>query len=868
MRGLLNKELRRERLLEEIALSCGKLLESPEDNFPELKGLLQLCEDDDPSVSRRCQLSVAQVFRNICPGYKIRQLSEEEQESKVSKEVKRLRNFEMGLLGHYQAYLKLLLARVKTGVKKYATENNKDPTKVKLRVESDRRVAAQCMCVLLPSLYNFNYRSDLLTNVVQLMTHKDDTIRSQAFGTLKEMILADQDMDVAVETVQLIGDLVRQSFKPLARLFDKVARNKSADDLGAWHRDQGLQARIRKIMQRSIPPEVIAVLDFLPFTDLPAADPDQEDEGGDKKAKKKKEQKMKAAKAKAWGKKEAKELERDLQEAQAVLTPEERRRRQSKALEHVFEVYFRVIKGCVAAAPREAPQDLKDKVAPSLPGCLEEASPGAAEAAKQAARGQPIPASSPLPTWMLRLLPPTLRGLANFSQYMGLEYFQDLIALLLRMVHMPGLSCADQVQTLLTLADILQRQMDALRVDRQQLYDELFAIVARAPLEPLEEAWEERLPEDEDEDPEIAAAGARRKGSRASSSSEPPPSHLYATGLAPSLTRLLNALLGTSKTADLTRLAGALKAMLGASLHARPSLAMGVLGTAYMLLKRNGRLRGMLEGEGVEGGGPPSILRHFDPSLCTQASALWELALLQRHVHPHVASQARYLANLHPSTGAIPAGVAVQLPYPTLGPGELVAQYEKVEEEGKFNPGPRQPAAEASSSSRKGWDKASGTGPAPRDPRIRRALEAADGGADGAVEAALKEHFQSIRRVERNYQLRRKLALLQRRTKLMAEHLAAKKTAGGTKGGATATKPAPVTTTAAAAGPVANGKGPRDGRGGKAAGGEPKSARTPVTGPADGKLTKARGRDNSKGGTGSGERERHKGRPGKGKGKS
>ena len=48
------------------------------------------------------------VFRDILPGYKIRKLTEQELEVKVTKGVQKTRDFEMTLLKAFQAYLKLL----------------------------------------------------------------------------------------------------------------------------------------------------------------------------------------------------------------------------------------------------------------------------------------------------------------------------------------------------------------------------------------------------------------------------------------------------------------------------------------------------------------------------------------------------------------------------------------------------------------------------------------------------------------------------------------------------------------------------------------------------------------------------------------
>lgn len=127
-------------------------------------------------------------------------------------------------------------------------------------------------------------------------------------------------------------------------------------------------------------------------------------------------------------------------------------------------------------------------------------------------------------------------------------------------------------------------------------------------------------------------------------------------------------------------------------LTARPALGMGLLGVAFVLLKRHGKLRNMLEGEGVEGGpgsGAAKGRYTFSPALCSTNSCLWELALLQRHYNPDVATQAKFLSHLNPESGQLPQGLpGVRQVHPTLGPVELAKEY-AAETWGHFRPTPK-----------------------------------------------------------------------------------------------------------------------------------------------------------------------------------
>ena len=68
---------------------------------------------NDPRIRTLALLSQLAVFRDIVPGYRIRALTEHERAEKVSQMVQRTRDWEQGLVGVYQNYLKLLEAEVK-----------------------------------------------------------------------------------------------------------------------------------------------------------------------------------------------------------------------------------------------------------------------------------------------------------------------------------------------------------------------------------------------------------------------------------------------------------------------------------------------------------------------------------------------------------------------------------------------------------------------------------------------------------------------------------------------------------------------------------------------------------------------------------
>lgn len=68
---------------------------------------------NDPRIRALALLSQLAVFKDIVPGYRIRALTEHEKAEKVSQMVQKTRDWEQGLVGVYQNYLKLLEAEVK-----------------------------------------------------------------------------------------------------------------------------------------------------------------------------------------------------------------------------------------------------------------------------------------------------------------------------------------------------------------------------------------------------------------------------------------------------------------------------------------------------------------------------------------------------------------------------------------------------------------------------------------------------------------------------------------------------------------------------------------------------------------------------------
>jgi nucleolar complex protein 3 len=82
-----------------------------------LKEMRLMLDESDPLIAlpmkKLAAISLLEVFKDIIPEYRIRQLTEQEKEVKVKKDVKRLRDFEGSLISNYKAYLAFLESAVK-----------------------------------------------------------------------------------------------------------------------------------------------------------------------------------------------------------------------------------------------------------------------------------------------------------------------------------------------------------------------------------------------------------------------------------------------------------------------------------------------------------------------------------------------------------------------------------------------------------------------------------------------------------------------------------------------------------------------------------------------------------------------------------
>ncbi|KAF8055732.1 noc3l [Scenedesmus sp. PABB004] len=820
---------RREALKQQMALAAQHLLSAPEKHVtPGLRLLLTCAADRDGHVSRLGLLSLLGVFRDLLPGYRIRSLSEQEQETRVSKEVAALRDYEQALLKGYQTYLKSLLAA--------ATPRPAAPGAAPSGgALATQRVAVRCMGQLLVARPGFNYSSDLLQALVPLLPGPDPQVAEAACGALRELLVEDAQGKTALEAVQLVADLVRKRkcvLPPavvdalLVLRFEAVTPTAQGGAGAGAGRGKLVRARgPRRAHAR-------AAAAGAPTAEAPPHPPRPP----------RRVPWAQAGKKAARRAKRKSELDKDFDEAQAAPDAAELAALQSQMLEALFEVFFRVLKHCAAATAAHAARG----AAP--PGAAAPPPPGAAAAAAEPTGG----AAALSPPWpaakvarRFPLLAPSLVGLGRYSHLISVDYFNDLMAVLQELLAAGALPARERLGVLLAALDTLKGQGEALAIDRRAFYNQLYHTLLLAPLgvlfEPHEGGGQQQQAggggggggggsggggDDGDDAEDAAALAAARVGALGWEALDGERRDVVPTSVL--LLRALEQQLLGVKQADMGRLAAFAKRLAGLLLSGGPAEALGAATLLWRLMKRNARLLGLLEWEG----GAPVGGQQFQPDVSDPseagalAAALWELPLAAAHYHPHVAAAARALLALTPGLAGAGAdgGAGGAVVGGAAGPQEVAAAYE-VARRGGFRPAPTPPGRGGgragggvpAGSSRAGMAARQAAAAAPwtaeladavaaeavggagqqaqAQPPARRqggkqaaaaaaaaaATAAAAAAADDvdltAVAAAAAQQFVLSRAHARNRALRRQAAVARRRVELMRERLIARQAA-------------------------------------------------------------------------------------------
>ena len=285
---------------EELARIASLINEDPEEHIGALKTLQALAESENFNVRKLALATQVSIFKDVIPGYRIRPLSEEKMQEKISKEVKKLRQFEQKLVSSYEAHVKYL-ARL-------AKNSGSD----KQHMASLASVAVSCACNLLNSVPHFNFRSELIKILVgKLSTRRVDADFVRCREAMETLFENDEDGNAALEAVTMLTKMMK-------------SRN--------YHFDESVLNTFLHLRLLS---------EFAQKASYHSVDKAEDPTVNGKKQKQKREFRTKRLRKEL---KEKKAIEKEFKEADAAVSHEERDRMQAETLKMVFVAYFRILK--------------------------------------------------------------------------------------------------------------------------------------------------------------------------------------------------------------------------------------------------------------------------------------------------------------------------------------------------------------------------------------------------------------------------------------------------------------------------------------------------------------------------------------------
>lgn len=276
---------------EELAKVALLLNEDPEEHPGAFKALAKIGYSRIPAIQKLCLATQLAVYKDVIPGYRVRPASEDPAGQKLSKEVMKLRTYEHALVTGYQNYLKDLA--------KYA----------KLRGSQDlQKLAITCACTLVNAVPHFNFRTDLLKILVgKLSSRKVDESFNRCLRSLETLFRDDEEGRPSMEAVSLLSKMM-------------------------------------KVKNYQVNEAVLNLFLYLRLLSEYSGKASKDSVDGPITTSNTKKKKEFRTKRERKEQKEEKALAKEMAQADATVSHEERDRMQSETLKLVFATYFRVLK--------------------------------------------------------------------------------------------------------------------------------------------------------------------------------------------------------------------------------------------------------------------------------------------------------------------------------------------------------------------------------------------------------------------------------------------------------------------------------------------------------------------------------------------
>ncbi|MCJ1422045.1 hypothetical protein MMC32_008414 [Xylographa parallela] len=292
---------------EELARVASLINEDPEEHVGGFRTLVQIASSSNLVVKKLGLATQLAVYKDVIPGYRIRPLGDSDMSEKVSKEVRRLRAFEQGLVGSYQKYVNELA--------KHARSSRGGVSEA---LSSLATVAISCACTLLLAVPHFNFRGELIKILVTKLSGKRiDGDYTKCRETLETLFRDDEHGTASLDAVTTLTRMMKaRNFRINESVLNTFLHLRLLSEFSS----KGSQNHI----DRSQPDPAL-------------------------KGKKPKFKKEFRTKKQRKLEKERKAISKELNEADAIVSHEERDSMQAETLKLVFVTYFRILKARIPA---------------------------------------------------------------------------------------------------------------------------------------------------------------------------------------------------------------------------------------------------------------------------------------------------------------------------------------------------------------------------------------------------------------------------------------------------------------------------------------------------------------------------------------
>lgn len=324
-----------------VASIAAKITSNPEENVRLLKELRSMGKSARGKVAALIMLTEAQVYKDIAPGYRIRKITEKEAEVKVSKETKKLRDYEEALLSSYENFVKSCISLSNWRF------SGKEHTAASRNMAVVRFAACKSLSELTRSLSHFNEAEIISRVMCAHVCNREEDIRKVSSDALSAVL--------------------------------RNAHKASGQNLGLCVSIVKSLATTAGKKRRSAPAELVAPLteiQFASFARLPISGKRKKESMKGKRLSKVKRRRLMKAKKEEEDK--DKELEKDLREADAEATPQELFGAKKSLLNHVCHAYFNIIRSASSdadVADERQPEKVRTRkppaaLSPALKGLL------------------------------------------------------------------------------------------------------------------------------------------------------------------------------------------------------------------------------------------------------------------------------------------------------------------------------------------------------------------------------------------------------------------------------------------------------------------------------------------------------------------